>query len=122
MLTLLNSTSLGGPQAGTAGAWISCQFFLAGGKGMARGEKQAGIVTESMLDAAILERVKTDHTKSSTRGNALGYSPQGRLERSKFLVDGDTQGLEETSCRVDLLAAVGRVNIRDQGGEVDCPL
>jgi hypothetical protein len=75
-----------------------------------------------MFGATVLKGMKANYAEPTADANAVGYPPQGNLERSKLLVDRDPQGLERTSCRVNFFPAEGGVNIADQGGQVDCPL
>lgn len=119
MLFLLERGPLGSTKPGTSRTGISVHFFLAGSYRMAGWEKKAGVVTERMLGSTIFKGMKTNYAEPSTRANAFGDSPQGNLERLKFFVDRDPQGLERTSCGVNLFASKGGVNIGNQGGQVD---
>ena len=122
MLSLLGWRSLGGPKSCTSRTWISVDFLLPGDDGFPWREDQAGVITDSMLGATVLKGMKTNDAESTADANAVGYPPQGSLERSKFLVDRDPKGLKRTSCRMNFFTAEGRVNIADQGGQVDCTL
>ena len=118
----LGTGSFGGTKAGTSRTGISVHFFLAGRYRFPGREKKSVVVTEKMLGSTIFQGMKTNYAETSTRANAFRDSTKGNLERLKFFVDGDPQGLERTSCRVNLFASKGGVNIGHQGGQVAGPL
>ena len=122
MLSLLGRRSLGSTKPGTSRTWIPVHFFIPGSYRIAGREKKAGVVPERMLGSTILKGMKTNYAEPSAQSNAFGDPPEGNLERSKFFVDRDPQGLEGASCGVYFFPSKGGVNIGDQGGQVDGPL
>jgi hypothetical protein len=63
--------SFGVSEPCAAGSGILGKFAVASGDGPDPCDQQPGIISESMFDAAVLKRVKTDNTKPAADANAV---------------------------------------------------
>ena len=84
---------------------LSVNFLFVGANGSARQRFQPLVPAKGLLHPPILQRVKTDHRHPRPRPQAIGYPPQGDLQRFQFVVHRDSQGLERPRGRIDPLSA-----------------
>src|SRR5690625_7684228 len=89
-----------GSQLGAAGPRVVLLLGLTGQDRPARQHRVAAVVTQCVLDDAVLERVVTEHDEAATFGKPLTGGLQGVLKGAEFIIHEDAQRLERASGRV----------------------